>query len=341
MPRQLATLFFAFLLTGCATHVDRLGSRLGLAPPLSVQQIAPDVQAEMQRRHDAAVAALGRNDLEGAVAAWRAYAEAAPFQTPKTRDVRGYITLLEREIARRYARQAVTREHELAAQKGDRLHVALMPFQLMNDAPGEVRPFNRAIMAMVATDLSHAPGVKVLERGRIDALLSEIQFSQSGLVNTATAVRSGRLLGAGTVVVGVVYNGAPPDRVYTGEGKYTISTTLNDVQRGNLLGVQEAYGSQRDFMEMEKQIVHGILDLLGVKDRPAAVDRVHTRNWDAYAQFTLGLKYLAEDRFEQAQEAFAQALRFDPKFALAEAYHLDTPARALSVEQIRAEAGGG
>jgi hypothetical protein len=126
--------------------------------------------------------------------------------------------------------------------------------------------------------------------------------------------------------------------VYTGEGRYTLSVSVSDVARGSLMGVQEAYGQQRNFFELEKQIVHGILDILGVKDRPAAVDRIHTRNWDAYAQFTVGLKHLAEEQFEAARHAFAQALRFDPNFTLAEEYHLDTPSRRLTLDEIRAEA---
>lgn len=337
--RFFVVLLAVVLLAGCAAApVDRLSLRLGLVPPLPAQTIEPAAQVEMKRHYDAGADALGRNDLEGAVAAWNLYSQAVPFQTPETRAVRGYLTLLEREIARRYARQAVERERAGAGMKTNRQHVALLPFQNRGDAPGANKPFNRAIMAMIATDLAQVPSLKVLERQRIDTLMQEIKLSDSGLIDRDTAVRGGRLLGAGTVIIGSVYNGAPPDQVYTGEAKYTISATVSDVERGGLIGVQEAYGQAREFLELEKQIVHGILDTLGVTEIPAAVDKVHTRSWDAYANFTLGLKFLAEDRFGEARSAFQLALRFDPNFTLAEAFHLATPERVLTLEQIQVEA---
>ena len=38
--------------------------------------------------------------------------------------------------------------------------------------------------------------------------------------------------------------------------------------------------------------MHGILDLLELPNRPAAVDVVHTRSWEAYARFARGLQLL-------------------------------------------------
>lgn len=336
-PRLL--LPFLALLTGCATSlVDRLELRLGMVPPLQRPALSADAAAAFQSHFTAGLSALGRNDLDAAIASWRLYVAAAPQISPQVREVRGFITLLERERARRFAQAAVAREAEMQSLRGDRLYLALLPFQLKSDVPNESRPFNRAILAMITSDLARVPGIRLLERQRIDALFRELKLSETDLVDPASALRGGRLLGAGTVVVGSVYSGAPPGPVYTGEGKYTISVNVSDVADGSLLGIQEAYGHQHNFLQLEKQIVHGILDMLGIREHPAEVDRVHTRSWDAYAQFTLGLKHLAANDFAAARAAFALALRFDPNFVLAEEYHLDTPSRLLDVEQIKAAA---
>lgn len=336
-------------LSGCAQTVDRLALRLGLVEPLPETASAPAVRAEIARQQTqqraAVLDALARDDLEGAINGLRRYADSAPSTTPQTRAARGYLTLLQRENARRQALAAVQREVSLnaggaAPPRADPLVIALLPFHLTTDAPGGTKPFNRALLAMIASDLAKAPGVRLLERQRIDALMREMRLSESALIDPDSAVRAGRLLGAGTVIIGSVFSGAPPDaKVYTGEGKYTLSATLADVSRGGVIGAQEAYGLQNEFFVLEKRVVHGILDILGVRDIPAAVDVVHTRNWDAYAQFTLGLKHLDDNRFEAARAAFEQALRFDPAFELAAEYHLATPARALSVDEIKAEAG--
>lgn len=335
--RRLVLLLPLFL-AACAVQVDRLDHRLGLVPPLAEQRIAPEIRACMDVDFTAGLSALEKGDLDAATAAWRRHVEAAPFASPEVREVRGWITLLERERARRFARAAAAGEKALTATPADRLTLALLPFQQVSEVPGDARAFNQAILAMVATDLARVPSLRLLERQRIDALLQELKLSASGLVDAGAALRSGRLLGAGTVLTGRVFNGAPPGPVYTGEAKYTLSAQAADVATGRLLGEQEVYGNQATFFELEKRLVHGILDLLGVKERPEAVDRIHTKNWDAYAQFTKGLSFLAQDRYDDARAAFALALRFDPNFALAETYHLDTPSRALTPEGIREEA---
>ena len=86
--------------------------------------------------------------------------------------------------------------------------------------------------------------------------------------------------------------------------------------------------------------MYGILEALQIKDVPPGVHRVHTRSWDAYARFAAGLKLLAEDRFDDAKQAFKAALALDPAFALAEEALLGTPNQGATLEGIRAEVSG-
>ena len=108
-----------------------------------------------------------------------------------------------------------------------------------------------------------------------------------------------------------------------------------------MVGLQEADGGQAEFFTLQKRIVYGILETLGVKDVPPGVHRVHTRSWDAYARFATGLKLLAEDRFDEARKAFRAALEFDPAFALAEEALLGTPTQGATFEGMRAELRAG
>jgi hypothetical protein len=180
------------------------------------------------------------------------------------------------------------------------------------------------------------PGLTVLEREKVELLTAELRLSASALVDPATAARPGRLLGAGTVVGGEVLNAPGPTG--PGSGRYRLSTAVGDVSRGRLLGQAEIEGLQSDFFVLQKRIVHGILDLLDVPNRPAAVDVVHTRSWEAYARFARGLQLLSEDKFTEAREAFVAALGFDPAFALAEEAFLATPERPATLQEIGAAA---
>ncbi len=335
-------------LTGCASVATQLGlapllQRLGLmdapAPALSPAQ----AQA-LQAQYLQGARALLANDVEGAIAAWRRYAALAPSTLPRARQVRGHLTLLDREAARRFVQRAAASEAQLGGLRTDRLHVAVLPFDIRGPspapgaapAPAPAASFNRAVVSMIAVDLARVPALTVLERDKIELLAQELRLSASELVNPATAVRPGRLLGAGTLVAGSVYNAPGPTG--PGSGRYRINSATTDVPRGRLIGQTEAEGLQAEFFVLQKRIVHGILDLLDIRDRPAAVDTVHTRNWEAYARFARGLQALAENRFADAREAFLAALRLDPDFALAESSFLATPERPASLQEIQAEA---
>lgn len=346
-------------LGGCA----QLATNLGLAPLMQRLGLMEAAGPALPAAEAAALRALdvqgGRallaGDVEGAIAAWSRYAQQAPTTLPRARQLRGHLTLLRREAARRFVQSATAAEAAPGLRRTDRLHVAVLPFA--NAIPGPaagptVNPpanppaspatpapapgFNRAIVAMIAVDLARVPGLTVLEREKVELLTQELRLSASALVDPATAARPGRLLGAGTVVGGEVLNAPGPTG--PGSGRYRLSTAVGDVSRGRLLGQAEIEGLQSDFFVLQKRIVHGILDLLDVPNRPAAVDVVHTRNWQAYARFARGLQLLAEDRFAEAREAFVAALGFDPAFAMAEEAFLATPERPATLQEIGAAA---
>jgi hypothetical protein len=174
----------------------------------------------------------------------------------------------------------------------------------------------------------------VLEREKVDFLVNELKLSDNGLVDPATAAAPGRLLGAGTVIAGAVVN--EPGPAGPGSGRYRINTAVSDVAAGAVIGAQEAGGGQSEFFVLEKRIVYGILETLGIRDLPPAVHRVHTRSWAAYARFAAGLELLAADRYDEARAAFYAALEFDPDFALAQEAYLGTPEQGATLEQVAA-----
>lgn len=331
-------------LSGCAPLLQRLGLMDAPAPALPATETAALRALDVQGGR-----ALLAGDVEGAITAWSRYAQQAPSTLPRARQLRGHLTLLRREAARRFVQRATAAEAATGQRRTDRLHVAVLPFAnavpspssspvapAAPAAPAPAAGFNRAIVAMIAVDLARVPGLTVLEREKVELLTAELRLSASALVDPATAARPGRLLGAGTVVGGEVLNAPGPTG--PGSGRYRLSTAVGDVSRGRLLGQAEIEGLQSDFFVLQKRIVHGILDLLDVPNRPAAVDVVHTRSWEAYARFARGLQLLSEDKFTEAREAFVAALGFDPAFALAEEAFLATPERPATLQEIGAAA---
>ena len=326
----------ALLLSGCTSlSLYLLDRRLGLTPDAAAQPVAPEVRQQMDREFAAGAQALARNDLDAAIAAWRDYARVAPPHVPQARQVGGWLTLLERESARRFAAQAVASERAGRYAPTDRRHVAVFPLQ--NRGPNAASdPFNRALLAMITTDLAQVPSLTVLERERIDEVLRELRLAASGLVDATAQAPPARVLGAGSVVAGSIFN--EPGPAGPGSGRYAIATAVSDVASARIVGSQQADGRQDEFYLLEKQIVRAILDALGIQEIPPAVERIHTRSWAAYARFASGLALLAQDRFDEARRAFHAALEFDPGFALAQQAFVATPGKPATLAEIEAEA---
>lgn len=329
-------------LAGCSSQrLAQLQQRLGLdRPGTEAAAAAAPLPPELAALYAQGAQALLANDADGAIAAWRQFVAAAAADLPQAQTLRGYLTLLARDSARRFAQQAAAAEkgldRALPAAVGDSRVVAVFPFAMQGPDPSTppASTFNRAAVALIMADLAQVPSLTLLEREKIDTLLQEATLWRSGLVDPASTATAARLLGAGSVVAGVVYS--VPGLDGPGSGRYKLNSAVTTVADGKLLATQEADGSQHEFYLLEKRIVYGILKALKVSDIPPSVRKVHTRSWSAYARFAAGLNLQAEGRFGEARQAFYAALQFDPDFALAEQAYLAMPDKLGSVEAIRA-----
>ena len=103
---------------------------------------------------------------------------------------------LQQEVA-----TAVAREQEVVGTPPEPGSIAVQAF--VNRGGNEAyRAMAKGLAAMIIADLSKVPGLKVLEREKVQLLVNEAKLGDSGLADTASAVRSGRLMRAEKVVVG-------------------------------------------------------------------------------------------------------------------------------------------
>lgn len=90
---------------------------------------------------------------------------------------------------------------ELPAER--RTLAAVMPFSY-ESGPPEHAAAVRGLGDAFTSALVRTGRLRLLERQRVDALLQEARFGQTGAVDAATAARIGRQLGAQAVVLGSV-----------------------------------------------------------------------------------------------------------------------------------------
>lgn len=168
-------------------------ARVALA---EAQQAAP---AESILAYYLGLIALEQKQDEEALNQLRRYAR-EDAAGARERKVGQLITLLTANQLSQEVAQALRQEQALSNEPPEPNSIAVQPF--VNRSSADYAPLAKGIAAMIISDLSKVPGLKVLERQKVQRILDEIRLGDSGLVDEAARVRAGRLMRAEKVVVG-------------------------------------------------------------------------------------------------------------------------------------------
>lgn len=256
-----------------------------------------------------------------AISEWRQYISTAP-DSEDAMKIRKYLTLLVREEAVAYARQAVVDESVLLYGPAADNAVAVVPFHnLGSDALG---PLGKGMAAMLISDLSKVPDLQVVERVRLQALLQEMGLGASGVIDPETAPKIGKLLKTGHVVTGSLVD--PEVEVLH------ISSVVMNTKRSEPVYTRDAEDALSKLFDLEKRIACNIVEGLGrdCDSMPIAFKNIHTRSYRAFFFWARGLDALDAGRFPEAREWFQKAIDEDPAFDLAEDAFASTPLPEMS-----------
>jgi TolB-like protein len=143
--------------------------------------------------------ALRREDNESALRLLQQYTREDP-EGAAAREVPKTLTLLSSAQLQQEVAIAVAREKDVVSSPPEPGSIAVQAF--VNKGNDAYRAMAKGLAAMIIADLSKVPGLKVLEREKVQLLVNEAKLGDSGLADTASAVRSGRLMRAEKVVVG-------------------------------------------------------------------------------------------------------------------------------------------
>lgn len=130
---------------------------------------------------------------------WQNYTKIDP-KGAQEKEIPSRLTLLLNQQLQDEIQLALATEAKLGEIKPEPNSVAVQAMTLRGDAKYQI--ISKGLTAMIITDLTKVPGLKVLERQKLQKLLDEIKLSQSGLVDQKTLVRSGKLMRAEKFVFG-------------------------------------------------------------------------------------------------------------------------------------------
>lgn len=262
---------------------------------------------------------LAAGNRDAAITAWNAYLAGAPADGRSTA-VRERMTLLKLAQAREFAKTAAAGGGDAPPPPADTIAVT----DFKNLGPQKLVPFIKGLTAMIISDLAKVPQVRVLERARIQALMQEMQLGlAAGIIDGNTAPKLGQMVQAAKVAWGKI---DAPDG-----DNLEITSIVTEIMGNTNLKETDAQGAMDQFFELQKKLVFGILEGMGIQkadlpdDVRKAVEKVHTTSVDALIEFGTGVDFLDNKNFAQAKQAFAKAAQIDPAFDLAGEAEIATP----------------
>jgi TolB-like protein len=167
---------------------------------------------------------------------------------------------------------------------------------------------------LLAGDLARSSRLTVVERLQLDAVLRELDLGRSGAVDTSTAPRVGRIIGARRLIIGGV-------RQLPG-GDVQITAQVADVVTHRVTNAVTARAPLARIAEAETQLAFQIFNALGITLTPAeraAIEQAPTRNIAALLAYSRGVREESYGRYGAAAQQYRAALAADPNFTEATA----------------------
>lgn len=209
------------------------------------------------------------------------------------------------------ATKALLEESMLDVQKIPLNTIAVLNFE-NKSGKKELDPLQKGLAEMTITDLSKVKALKVVERVRLQKLVEEMNFGETGLVDDATAPRVGKLLGAAKLVKGSYFD--------LSNDQVRIDAIIAQTRTGSLVGSIDISGKTTEFFRLQKELVFKIIDELNIKisdSEREAILTIPTENMFAFLQYSQGIDFEDKGMYNQAITAYSAAVQADPKFSQA------------------------
>ena len=231
---------------------------------------------------------------------------------PYRKLMEGRYGQLTRDAIREQFQALIANENSLSDAVMSPSTVAVYPL-VYQGTDARYGALGKGLSEMMLIDLSQVKSIKLVERVRLEALLNELKFSQSRLVDPATAPRLGRLLKAGRMISGS-YNISRGSAI-------RLDVAVWDIADRRYPNGTSTSDSPENLFKMEKHLVFAIIEKMGItltRQEQERIQYVPTKNLQAFIAYSLGLEKEDEHDFKAAAGYFNQAAGLDPGFTRAQ-----------------------
>lgn len=186
--------------------------------------------------------------------------------------------------------------------------VAVLGFQNLSGDPS-LDYVGAGFGATLTTKLMRVQELDLIERMQIADILKEQGFQLSGLVDEASAVEAGKILGVEYVVIGSFQKMA---------GQIKANARLVAVKTAKVYAAQDVRGRYQDLFDLQEALALKLiedLDVLLSQSEKKAVAKNETKSLSAYEWYSKGVAHLEAFEYDDAIAAFEKAIAIDPDYA--------------------------
>ncbi len=183
----------------------------------------------------------------------------------------------------------------------------------------DYQAFQVGLQQMLITELAVNSELRLVDRNRIQEVLTEIDLGASGKVDANSAARIGKLVGARYMIMGGFIDWY---------SDFRFDARIVDVETSEIIQAKFVRGKRADMFDMVVQLADQITR--GAELKPLSKNLMEERkeiklSEDAVRMYTKGLIYQDRGDTDKAVELFSQVARDFPEY---------TPAQE-ALEQIR------
>ncbi|MCI0495556.1 hypothetical protein L0Z72_11170, partial [candidate division KSB1 bacterium] len=221
----------------------------------------------------------------------------------------GYRAFLDEELSRNI-RGRIRRERDIKSDQISENSLVMLYLVNSDDNP-EIEALSKGLVELIIDDLKKIPKLKVVERDYIQKLMEELQLGIKDLTDPTIVPRFGKLLEARNVVTG---------GITTSGADLHITINMIDILGGKSYEVEKYSGLMENALNIQKDIVLGILNQLGIQLSLAEQEQlliIPTQNFEAFGHFAIGIDLMDKQRYGEAASSFNKAVQFDPNFFVA------------------------